>query len=163
MLQIAQYDSKVISPVHETVNLSQIITKSVIAYEPYVFDHGKILKSDIKDDICLSGNASKLKQLIDILIDNAQKYSDPDSTIYVSLKSSHNSILLMVQSTGNPITDEEAKHIFDRFYRSDNARQKSSGYGLGLSIALMIVEEHNGKIWVETKDNTNNFYVQLKK
>ena len=68
---------------------------------------------------------------------------------------------LSVTSSGEPISKEDLKHIFERFYRADQARAMNGSYGLGLSIAESIVTAHKGKIWAESSGGWNIFRVQL--
>lgn len=162
MLQIARFDSALLPSKHETVSFSDIIMASVVTYEPYAYDNHRELCSDIAPDISLSGNPTKLKQLIDILLDNALKYSLEHSSIHVSLTQEGKKALLYVESLGSPISDEDAARIFEKFYRTDKSREETNGYGLGLSIAKMIVDEHRGHIWVvSSEQGCNRFYVQL--
>ena len=69
--------------------------------------------------------------------------------------------LLRVVSPGEPLSPQECKDIFKRFYRVDKARSANGSYGLGLAIAESIVRDHGGKIWCEGADHANVFYVQL--
>jgi signal transduction histidine kinase len=69
--------------------------------------------------------------------------------------------VLSVTSHGEPISREDLKNIFKRFYRADKARVMNGSYGLGLSIAESIVEAHKGKIWAESENGYNTFYIQL--
>ena len=57
--------------------------------------------------------------------------------------------------------EEDLKNIFKRFYRTDKARSRDGSFGLGLAIAESIIKEHNGKIWAESTNGTNTFFVQL--
>ena len=63
--------------------------------------------------------------------------------------------------TSQPIEPEKLKHLFERFYRADAARNAPDSYGLGLSIAERIVKEHKGRIWAESSGGWNRFFVQL--
>lgn len=99
----------------------------------------------------MDGDPERLKQLVIILVDNATKYMTPPGSIDVQLTSSAKEIILKVSDTGDGITEEDQKHIFDRFYRADKARSRSEGgTGLGLSIAQWIVNSHSGKIEVKS-------------
>jgi two-component system, OmpR family, sensor histidine kinase CiaH len=93
----------------------------------------------------ISGDRDSLKELVNILVDNAIKYGE-GKEISISLKSK----TLKVTDHGLGISQKDLPHIFNRFYRSDRARGKD-GYGLGLSIAKQIVDNHNAKIKVESK------------
>ena len=77
------------------------------------------------------------------------------------LKKQGNHCLLAVSNPGKEISKEDLKNIFKRFYRIDKARAMNHSYGLGLSIADSIIKEHGGKIWAESADGINSFFVQL--
>lgn len=100
-------------------------------------------------------DSQKIEELFLILLDNAIKYSPKGSQIKFIATSSKKNIIFQIIDQGIGISETDLPHIFDRFYRADNARTKngSSGYGLGLSIAKKIVESHNGKIEVNSKIN----------
>ena len=69
--------------------------------------------------------------------------------------------LLTVESQGQTLSPQELKDIFKRFYRADPARQNDGSFGLGLSIAQGIVNQHGGRIWAESRDGVNSFYIEL--
>ncbi len=87
-----------------------------------------------------------------VLLDNAIKYSNKNTTITLTAIAQGTDALITVQDDGIGISPSDLPHIFDRFYRADAARNKSktNGYGLGLSIAKKIVEEHHGKLLVKS-------------
>lgn len=89
------------------------------------------------------------------------KYSAPGGVVRVELSSNGRSCLLSVASPGEPLSGDDLKNIFKRFYRADKARAMNGSYGLGLSIAESIVQAHKGKIWAESKNGYNTFFVQL--
>lgn len=120
------------------------------------------MDSEIEDGIRVRGSQSHLVQVVDILLDNAQKYSGERGHTWVSLKrQGAKHCLLAVANEGAPMSAKELKNIFKRFYRADAARERTGSYGLGLSIAEGIVKTHKGKIWAESKDGINTFSVQL--
>ena len=93
-----------------------------------------------------------LTQAVVILLDNAIKYSEPNKSIFIGGSKKNSAAYLTVRDEGPGIRATDQDHIFDRFYRSDSARNKTAqnGYGLGLSIAKKIIEQHHGKISVES-------------
>lgn len=100
----------------------------------------------------IRGDKSMLKQLLRILADNATKYTPPGGRITLSQRNDGTHAILSVTDTGNGISAEELPRIFDRFYRSDEARKsQASGHGLGLSIARIIVVAHGGRMKVRSK------------
>jgi signal transduction histidine kinase len=105
-------------------------------------------KKDIKINLVktvVNGDSDSLKELVSILVDNAVKYGN-GKEISISLKNK----TLKVVDNGMGISKADLPHIFDRFFRSDRARGHD-GYGLGLSIAKQIADNHNAKIKVESK------------
>ena len=67
----------------------------------------------------------------------------------------------MVENKADPLSPQELEDIFKRFYRTDRARSRDGSFGLGLSIAQRITEEHHGRIWVESSGGYNRFTVEL--
>jgi signal transduction histidine kinase len=109
---------------------------------------------DIKPDVNFYGNEARIKQLITILADNAIKYTPPGGYIKISLRQLDTSVQIVVSDTGIGIPQEHQSKIFERFYRVDSSRSsESGGSGLGLSIAKIIVNEHNGHINVTSAPN----------
>ena len=113
------------------------------------------------EGLTLLGSQQHLYQVMDILLDNALKYSVPGGHTNAELKRIGHSCLLTVANTGEPISREDLTNIFKRFYRVDKARRLNGSYGLGLSIAQAIVEAHKGIIWAESDNGYNTFFVQL--
>lgn len=110
------------------------------------------------------GDQQSLAQLFSILLDNAIKYSPHNSTVYVNSHTSDNVLFISIRDEGQGMSAEELPHIFERFYRADTARssQHVGGFGLGLSIAEKIAEQHNGAITVEsTPGKGSTFTVEL--
>jgi len=99
------------------------------------------------------GNREKLAEALLILLDNAFKNSPSGSRISISAQTIKNTALIKVSDHGSGISSSDLPHIFERFYRADIARSKNNedGFGLGLSIAQKIIEEHKGKIEVKSK------------
>ncbi len=109
----------------------------------------------------VKGDADALKQLFLILVDNAIKYTPPEGEVRISAGRADGRVVVRVSDTGRGIAPEDLPHIFERFYRADRARQ-TGGSGLGLSIARWIVQEHGGRIEVEsTPGRGTTFTVSL--
>lgn len=104
-------------------------------------------------DILAFGDPTMLKQALRILIDNAAKYTNPGDTITLRVGMSRNyQPCLSVQDNGSGIQSQDVSHIFERFYRSDQARNsETGGTGLGLSIAKWIIDRHKGTIEVVSR------------
>ena len=96
-----------------------------------------------------------------MLLDNALKYSEGEGAVEVCLKQQRKLCLLTVTSPGTPLTRQQQKDVFKRFYRVDPARSRCGSYGLGLAIAQEIVRSHRGIIRAQGKDGHNTFLVAL--
>ena len=102
----------------------------------------------------IKGDETLLQQAIRALIENATKYSEPHTNIYIKSVIKDGFGRISIRDEGVGISDEDAKRIFDRFYRVDLSRTKATGgTGLGLAIVKRIVEIHNGKIEIDSKMN----------
>jgi signal transduction histidine kinase len=107
-----------------------------------------ITVEEVPLNLQVHGECTTLVELVIILLDNAVKYSPEDSAIRVVTKAKNDQVEIAVHDEGQGIKASDVPHIFQRFYRADTSRtkQKTSGYGLGLSIAKQIVDRHNGTI-----------------
>lgn len=145
-------------------NLSKVIELSCLTFDGVAYEKGIKIEEEIEDNIYIDMDEGSIKQLIEILLDNAIKYSDSKSTIKIVLKEKNNIITLSVTNRGESIKKDEEEKIFDRFYRTDKSRNRKSGsYGLGLAIAKNIVTNHNGKISASSGGGKTTFKVLLKK
>ena len=125
--------------------------------------HAANLSLDKIDEAVVTGDADRLKQLVLILLDNAQKYTPATSRISLSLTREAYWVTLTVTDSGIGIQPADLPHIFDRFYRAAAARKLDpAGSGLGLSIARWIVEQHGGELKVQsTPGQGSRFTVRL--
>lgn len=161
LLELARLDNNRTQIKHEAVDLSKLINDSILPFEPLFYENDMELASEIDDRIIVNGDREKLRQVVNILLDNALKYSDPADKVTVKLERQSANCILSVCGRGTPLTKEECEDIFKRFYRVDQSRNDGQSYGLGLSIADSIIKEHNGKIWAESLDGYNIFRVSL--
>ncbi len=161
LLELARLDNGTVQSSFTTVPLSQLISDAVLPFEPLYFEKGLELQCKIERSLFVKGNISQLRQVADILLDNALKYSLPHSTVFILLKRQGSHCIFSVESQGETISRSDLKNIFKRFYRIDKARSTNHSYGLGLPIAEHIIKEHRGKIWAESSHGHNRFLIQL--
>lgn len=161
LLELARVDNGAVKTNLVPLELSDLMADSILPFEPLFFERGLTLNACVEPGLRCRGSAAHLRQVLEILLDNAMKYTSPGGSVQVSLKRNGNHTLLAVSGPGEVISPEDRKNIFKRFYRVDKARSRDGSYGLGLSIAQSIVEEHGGKIWAESTDGINTFCVQL--
>ena len=162
MLELAKADTINQELVSYMFNFSKVIYDAVLPFETLFFERNLSLQTEIEEDIYIKGDESQIRQVAEILLDNAQKYSKEAGRVWVTLKKyKKGRCLLCVANEGVPLSKEDIHHIFKRFYRSDQARNRNGSYGLGLAIAEGIVEKHKGKIWADSSRGINCFYVEL--
>lgn len=154
LLLLSKYDKS-----HTQVPMSHIKLHEVVSSAIKTTRH-KAKEKNIKikpllAEISIEANEMSVLELVTIIIDNAIKYTPKGGSIKVKLARKNKSAQIVVKDTGVGIAKEHLPHIFQRFWRADEARGKKTtdGYGIGLSIAKSIVEMHNGKISVASKVN----------
>ncbi len=98
----------------------------------------------------LRGNPIRLRQLLDNLVGNAIKYTPEDGHIRFEVETQNSQVILRVEDTGPGIPPADQLHIFEKFYRASNVPKGVGGSGLGLAIVKSIVDNHGGRIWVES-------------
>lgn len=150
------------SPPMETLDLSRLVYGETLPFETVAYENGLTLTSQIRDNILVSGNSIQLKQLTSILIDNALRHSSAGAEVRLTLEASKNHAVLSVSNDGDPIAPEQRAHLFERFYRTDEARASVDGhYGLGLAIAKAITVTHKGGIDVQCRDGKVIFTARI--
>ena len=144
----------------KTVNLSDCVSTTVLGQDAVFYENGKKFDYSLAENITVIGNETQLKQLVTILLDNANKYSLGDGNIELNLSANGRHAVITVANDSEQLTNEQLSHLFDRFYTVDESRN-SRGNGLGLSIAKTIVDTHGGTINVECRDGRTTFTVTL--
>ncbi len=135
----------------EEVNLKGLVQEIVDIKEPYARTRGIEMTRDLDDVVWTKGNAESLQRLVSNLIDNAISYTQ-EGSIQVALTRTKTHARISVADTGLGIPEPEIEHIFDRFYRGTEVSQLDiPGSGLGLSMVKQIVEQHNGRIEVDSQ------------
>ena len=161
MLEMARVDNGTVKMNFECVDFSQLVSDAALSFQLLYEEKGQGLRCAVPDGIEIHGSEQRLYQVLDVLLDNALKYGTPGGMVSVDLVNAGRSCILSVASPGDPISREDLKNIFKRFYRADKARAMNGSYGLGLAIAESIVEAHKGKIWAESENGFNIFFVQI--
>lgn len=145
----------------EDLDFSHVVTRESLVFETFAFENGKALQSNIEEGIVLTGNQNQLTQVISVLLDNALRHTT-GTQIELNLKKQGHNAVLSVSNEGEEISQEQLKHLFDRFYRVDDVRNSEENhYGLGLSIAQAVVQKHGGTIDARCSEGKVTFTVQL--
>ena len=146
------------------LDLSRLTMDTALSFEGVFVEKSLSLEIQVEPDVAVWGNVQALQQVVDILLDNARKYSYAAGETVVQLYSTgYNKCRLSVTNPGPEIAQEDLTNIFRRFYRVDKARSRDGSFGLGLPIAQNIIEQHHGKIWADSRNGFNTFTVELHK
>lgn len=162
MLQLARSDAGQVKLEAEKTDFSELSEEMALTYEAMFFENGLELNYDIEPECYVNCDRHQIMQLMDILLDNALKYSSSGGSVDIELKKSpQHKCRFLVRSPGKALSAKDLNQIFERFYRKDEARSSKGSYGLGLSIARNIADLHKGKIWAESQPGSNTFIVEL--
>lgn len=160
LLELAHAEN--VTDAMETVDFSRLCNGEILPMESIAFEKKRILNSHIGENIEVIGNATQLKQLVSILVDNAIEHGSGDGNINLHLTKEHGNAKFCVINEGDEIPKEQRKALFERFYRCDQVRNsEDKHYGLGLSIAKAIVIAHKGQIDVKCYDGLVEFCVKI--
>ena len=143
---------------------SDVVSETAQAFQGISQATGKQFQCSVEPMLSLNGNEKSIRQLVNILLDNAMKYSSEGGKVALSAEKQGRYIHLSVwNNTIAAVDKQDLSHIFERFYRLDSSRStQTGGYGIGLSVAKAIVTAHNGKISAATQDGHSlQIYVQL--
>ncbi len=163
LLMLAKTENMQESKIYTDVDISFLANKIALQFEPVAYEKGVKLVCDIDSSIRFKCDATAINQIMHILLDNAVKYAGLGGEAQFSLKKRQNFIYLSAKNTGEPISQEDMPHLFERFYRSDKARTSGNGYGLGLSILRNLAQMMGAQVSV-TSDAANGtvFTVRFK-
>jgi two-component system, OmpR family, phosphate regulon sensor histidine kinase PhoR len=114
-------------------------------------DKNQDLHMTIADDLPpVLGNPIRLRQMLSNLINNSIKYTPVGGAITISAQAEAGQIILQFSDTGLGIPPADLPYVFDKFYRASNVPLDTPGTGLGLAIVKSIVENHRGRVWVDS-------------
>lgn len=160
LLFLARHDKKTL--MMEMSDFDPLEVVEEVAREEGMVDPTHTFTVEPAVHMTLNADRNMVKQVVRILADNAIKYSPADTEIRLGVQASNGSCCLTVTDHGQGISSEEMPKIFERFYRSDQARHsESGGHGLGLSIARIIVVAHRGRIQVRSKPGAGTTFSLL--
>lgn len=143
-------------------SLSDAVQEEAEPFVPLAQTSGKTLMLEIEDGISCFGDESALRKVVSILLENAIRYSDAEGKISLKLSRQGKKNRLWVSNTVNGIEPGSHDIMFERFYRADSSRNsKAGGYGIGLSIAQSIIEQHKGKLTAHSKDTRSIEFTAL--
>ena len=161
MLTLSRAQRSAGSLPEQTADLSEAAMTAALRFEPVAFEAGKRLEYDIAPELPVRGDGGKLGQALAALLDNAVKYSAGGTDIRLTAEKQGRFAVVAVADSGPDIPAEKLPHIFDRFYRADEARTDGDSFGLGLPIAKAIIDAHRGTLRCESGGGVTRFIITL--
>lgn len=162
LVELARTEETVKEEIIVCFSVSDIAQASVDAFLPLAKAAGKTLTWEVAEQVTMKGIQDNFFRLFSILLDNAVKYCDSGGRIHLSVVQRGRNIYI---SVSNPCRDVEVAQLpryFDRFYRADSSRARSTGgYGIGLSTAKAIVTRHKGRITSSYADGVITFRARI--
>ena len=160
LLLTARLDTEQVNLKTDEVNVMELISE-VLAGLPA--EANNRIHAAVNDQaLTLRADRGLLAMILAQYLDNALKYSKPDTSIEVAARKSHSEVLISVHNYGSTIRIEDRERIFDRFYRSHQQKDIVPGTGIGLSVARKAAEAHHGHVWVISDDKEGTtFYLSL--
>ncbi|MDG6229444.1 MAG: PAS domain S-box protein [Candidatus Thermoplasmatota archaeon] len=149
----------------EKLNLKEEIV-NVLDTNRLVFQQKKIIINNKVDADCyVTADRLRIEEVLTNLLNNAVKYSPEGSNITVDVLADKDEVVISIKDSGQGMTQDQLKSIFDEFYKVDASRHDFDSSGLGLSICKRIIEKHDGRIWVESQGlgKGSTFYFSLQK
>ena len=162
LLNLTRLENNTTEFIRTDFDMSKAIENTALPFECQAFEQNKKFIIDVDDNIMVNGSERHIKQMAAIFIDNALKYSNDGGTVKVMLKKQGDKKIFSVYNTGQGIKEEDKQKIFERFFRSDESRNRSTGgYGLGLAIAKSIIDKHKFKVNVLNQEGKSICFVVM--
>ncbi|MBC8503327.1 MAG: hypothetical protein H8D34_00585 [Chloroflexi bacterium] len=142
-----------------SLSLQNVVQYSVESFKDRIIESDHKLVMDIPENLPqIIGDSVRLRQVVDNLLGNSLRYTPNGGKISISARDENEQIILQVSDNGYGIPAVERPHIFEKFYRASNVVENISGSGLGLAIVKSIVENHNGRIWVDSVEGEGSTF-----
>jgi signal transduction histidine kinase len=151
LLLLARLDADALALERAPLDLVELVRAATATMEERARTAGLSLTIEAEPPVRADADASRVRQVVRILLDNAIAYTPRGGTVTVTVGRHGQAATVHVADTGVGIAPDDQARIFDRFYRADRARTRATGgTGLGLAIARALVEAHGGRIAVES-------------
>ena len=164
-LKLAELNSPSFTLVLKDLSLLNVVDNVIKDNQFVVKEKGITVENLINGEVFVEADEVQLMEVLDNLSSNAAKFMDKGDTLtFDAWETDNEGVTVAVRDTGCGMTQEQISHVFDEFYKTDVSRHDLDSNGLGLSICKRIVEEHGGKIWVESLGigKGSTFYFTLK-
>ena len=142
-----------------SIDLSEEIRKIVEMYDPLYRAKSVTLSGEIAQGISLAADAGRIRQAVENLLSNSLRYTESGGKVSLTLERAGDKVVIRVIDTGMGISKDDIPYIFERFYRTDRSRARTSGgLGIGLSIVKAAVESHGGEVKAESEEGKGTIF-----
>jgi two-component system sensor histidine kinase KdpD len=163
LLQTAKLEASSVTLRTEPVIISKLVNEVVSDLSGTLKGHPIELSIE-EQSAPLQGDRGLLEMILTQYLDNAAKYSEPETPIVITVRESNSELMLSVRNRGSLIQMQDRDRVFERFYRSSDAKQRAPGAGLGLSIVKKAAEAHHGHVWViSAEEEGTTFFLSMPK
>lgn len=149
ILKLNKLENQQIFPSVKEYNLSEQLCESLLQFEDVWEKKNLNIETDIEDDVVIHSDSELLSLVWNNLFSNAMKFTEPGGSVFVSLKTLYDTIIVKVRDNGCGIKPETGAHIFEKFYQGDTSHA-TKGNGLGLALVKRVVDIMHGEIQVES-------------
>jgi len=150
---------------YASVDVSQLLADVISELEPITNQKGQELVRDIEHDLpVLQADKDRIRQIVENLINNAIKFTDPGGRIVVKANAQDGNLIIEVKDNGYGIAKKRRSRLFEPYYTFDTRSDNLGGLGLGLPLSKMLIEAHGGQIWLKShkgKGSTFSFSMPL--
>lgn len=146
LLMLSQSEEAVGPLIIELFDVTACVNRTIDLLRDAFDERGIEVAMAMEPDVSIKTDGNKLAQVVEILLDNAAKYTNENGRVTVSLERHKQEVQFVVENTGEGIPVEEISKVFDRFYRADKSRASAGGHGLGLSIASALCAQIGAKL-----------------
>ena len=158
--KLAQFEAETLSLHKEEFDLTGLIRQTMLNFEPEFYHKGVTLEFDGEPELFIIADRDKISQVLVNLLSNSLKYTPQSGAVRVELRRISNTAEISVKDNGIGIAAEDLPHIFERFYRVDQSRNRlTGGSGIGLAIVKAVVEAHHGTIRAESRLGSGSSFI----
>lgn len=151
LLELSRLESKGVTFRMQPVDLGELCLAVAHRQQPRAERAGVRLECSVQPGVVVVADPDRVEQVLTNLVDNALKFTAEGGRIHVRVEACGPEARVSVEDTGRGIPPDDLPHVFERFYRADRSRTRTSGgSGLGLAIAKHLVEMQGGRIWAES-------------
>lgn len=159
LINVARIDAGETTLNKEMMDISPLLEKNIQNFKQSALEHETTLLLDLQHTKEVAIDYDKIFQVITNLLDNAMRYTKSGDSIKIATHNDATNLYIKISDTGVGISKEHINHIFERFYKVDQARTRGKhGTGLGLFIVKAIVEKHHGEITVESEQGVGTIF-----